>query len=27
LTADPAASPIVLDRTQRFFGAGIAYHF
>jgi len=27
LTADPADSPIVLDRTQRFFGAGIAYHF
>lgn len=27
LTADAADSPIVLERTQRFFGAGIAYHF
>jgi outer membrane protein len=26
-TGDTADSPIVLNRTQRFFGAGIAYHF
>jgi len=26
-TADTADSPIVLQRTQRFLGGGIAYHF
>jgi len=26
-TADTADSPIVLQRTQRFVGGGIAYHF